>query len=116
MSSAAAVLAPSSSSSSSTLRRVGAVLAGLVATFVVTSAVDAVMHATGVYPPVDAPPMSDALFAVAFGYRLVFNAGGAWLTARLAPDRGLAHALVLGAVGTVFGVIGTLMFWDAGPH
>ena len=90
------------------LRRVGAVLAGLVAIFAVTTVTDAVMHATGVFPPVGAPPMSSALFLLAFAYRFVFDVAGCWLTARLAPDRPMRHALVLGAIGLVLSIAGAV--------
>ncbi|HEY7376114.1 MAG TPA: hypothetical protein VIF57_28390 [Polyangia bacterium] len=96
-------------------RRVGAVLAGLIAIFAVTAAVDAVMHATGVFPPAGAP-MSGALFLLAFAYRFVIDVAGSWLTARLAPDRPLRHALALGWVGLALSVTGALAMWDAGPH
>jgi len=114
MSTATAVLRQPSSPSN--LRRVGAVLAGLFATFAVTTAVDAVLHATGIYAPMGVPPMSDALFGLALGYRVVICTGGAYLTARLAPDRPLRHALVLGLIGLGLSVAGAVAFWDAGPH
>ena len=99
-----------------TLRSIGAVAAGLVAIFAVTSAVDAVMHATGVYPAPGAPPMSDALFLLAFAYRFVIDVAGSWLTARLAPARPLRHAMVLGAIGLLLSIAGAAAFWNAGPH
>jgi hypothetical protein len=98
-----------------TLRRIGAVLAGLVAIFAITTVTDAVMHATGVFPPVGAPPMSSALFLLAFTYRFVFDVAGSTLTARLAPDRPMRHALVLGAIGVVLSTAGAIAMWDAGP-
>ena len=97
-------------------RRIGAVLAGLVAIFAVTTATDVVMHLSGVFPPMDAPPMSGALFLLAFAYRFVFDVAGSYLTARLAPDRPMRHALALGAVGLVLSIAGTVALWDAGPH
>src|SRR5262249_31022968 len=97
------------------LRRVGAVLAGLVAIFAVTTATDIVMHVTGVFPPMGAAPMSHALFALAFAYRFVFDVAGSYLTARLAPDHPMRHALALGAVGLALSVAGAIAFWDAGP-
>ena len=95
------------------LRSVGAVVAGLVSIFAVTTAVDAVMHATGVFPPLGAPPMSDALFALAFGYRFIIDVAGCALTARVAPRRPMRHALVLGAIGLVLSIAGALAMWDA---
>jgi hypothetical protein len=97
------------------LRRIGAVLAGLVAIFAVTTATDLVMHLTGVFPPPDALPMSGRLFLLAFGYRFVFDVAGSYLTARLAPDRPMRHALALGAVGLVLSIAGAVALWDAGP-
>lgn len=98
------------------LRRVGAVAAGLLAIFAVTTVTDLVMHATGVYPPSGAPPMSSALFLLAFAYRFVFDVAGCWLTARLAPDRPMRHAMVLGAIGLALSIAGAAAMWTAGPH
>jgi hypothetical protein len=95
------------------LRSVGAVVAGLGGIFAVTTGVDAVMHATGVFPPVGAPPMADRLFLLAFGYRFVIDVAGSWLCARLAPRRPMRHALVLGAIGMVLSVAGAVAMWDA---
>ena len=95
------------------LRSVGAILAGLVSIFAVTTAIDGVMHATGVFPALGAPPMSDALFALAFGYRFVIDVAGSALTARLAPRRPMRHALVLGGVGLLLSIAGAVAMWDA---
>lgn len=103
------------SSPSRPLRSVGAVLAGLLTIFAVTTGTDVVMHATGVFPPMDAPPMSSALFLLALAYRFVFDVGGCWLAARLAPSRGMRHALVLGGIGLVLSLAGAVAMWGAGP-
>lgn len=97
-----------------TLRRIGAVIAGLLIIFVLTTAVDVVLHATGIFPPFG-EPMSDALFAVALAYRIVFGILGCYITARLAPDRPMQHALALGVAGTIFATAGAVAMWDAGP-
>jgi hypothetical protein len=97
------------------LRSIGAVAAGLVAIFAVTTVTDVVMHATGVFPPPGAPPMSGTLFLLAFAYRFVFDVAGCWLTARLAPARPMGHALVLGSIGLVLSIAGAAAMWDAGP-
>lgn len=97
-----------------TLRGVGAVLAGLVAIVVLSTAADAVLHATGVYPPFP-ERMSDELFALATAYRIVFGVAGSWLTARLAPARPMRHALVLAGIGTVLSIAGAAAMWSYGP-
>ena len=103
----------------SKLRSVGAVLAGWVAIFVITTAMDVVLHATGVMPPWG-QPMPNALFGLATAYRIVFNIAGCYLTARLAPNRPMRHALVLGVVGAVLSLVATVATWNRGsefgPH
>ena len=94
-----------------------ALLAGLLAAFVVTTAVDILLHVVHVYPPMN-QPLSNALCALATAYRIPISIGGAWLTARLAPSRPLYHALLLGWLGTVVGSIGVVVTWNRnlGPH
>jgi hypothetical protein len=95
-------------------RRLFAVLAGLLANAIPASAIDAALHATGVYPPIG-QRMSDGLFLLALAYRLILGVAGSYLTARLAPDRPMHHALALGMVGVVLGTAGTIALWNAGP-
>jgi hypothetical protein len=86
-------------------RSVLAVLAGVVFIIVVTTIVDIVLHQLDVYPPWG-EPMDDRLALLATVYRVLISIVGAWLTARLAPANPLRHALWLGYVGTVLGLIG----------
>ena len=96
------------------LRRIGAVLAGLLAIFILSTATDVALHAAGVFPPWEVR-MSDALFLLALAYRIVYGIAGCYVTARLAPDRPMHHALALGAVGVVLSAAGAVAMWDAGP-
>ena len=96
------------------LRRAGAVLAGLLAIVVLSTAADAVLHAAGVYPPFP-EIMADGLFLLATAYRVVFGVAGCRLAARLAPDHPMAHALALGGIGTALSVAGAAAMWEYGP-
>lgn len=96
-----------------TFRRIGAVLAGLVAIFVVTTAIDIALHVTGVFPPLGERP-SDPLFVLATIYRIVIAVAGCYLAARLAPDRPMQHALMLGAIGVVLSTAGAIATWNTG--
>jgi hypothetical protein len=90
-----------------------AVLAGVLVIIVVTTVVDIAMHAIGVFPPMD-QPINDALALLATAYRIVITVGGAWLTARLAPDKPMKHAMILGVVGTFLGIVGVVATWNRG--
>src|SRR2546426_3137583 len=75
-----------------------AVVAGAVVAIVATTLVDVVLHIAHVFPPIN-DPINDALALLATSYRIVIGVAGAWLTARLAPDKPLKHALILGYLG-----------------
>lgn len=96
-------------------KSVAAVLAGLVAIVVTHTGSDAILHAVSVYPPAG-QVMSDALFALALGYRLLFSVLGCGLTARLAPGRPLRHALLLGGIGTLGSLAGLLATLRSGSE
>ena len=97
------------------LRSAGAVLAGLVAIFAITTATDMLLHAIGIFPPFG-QPMSDGLFVLALLYRIVYGVAGSYLTARLAPDRPMGHALALGLVGLALSIAGAVATWGKGPE
>jgi hypothetical protein len=94
-------------------RSVWAVAAGVLAIVAVTTVVDIVLHLVEVFPPLD-QPIDDRLAMLATAYRVLISVGGAWLTARLAPDRTMRHALILGYVGIVLGTIGLVATWNLG--
>ena len=98
---------------SSTLKSIWAVVAGVLTIIIVTTIVDLVLHAVHVYPPMD-QPLDDALALLASSYRLVISIASAWLTARLAPNRPLHHAMILGYVGVVLGLVGLVLTWNLG--
>ena len=95
-------------------RSIGAVLAGLLAIFVLSIGTDVALHAAGIYPRLG-ERMSDELFVLATAYRILYGVAGSYLTARLAPDRPMQHALTLGAIGLVLSTAGAVAMWDAGP-
>ena len=99
----------------STGRSVWAVFAGLLVVVVLSMGTDAVMHATGVFPPFG-EPMSDGRFLLATVYRIVYAILGCYLTARLAPQRPMKHALVGGLIGLVLASVGAAATWNKGPE
>lgn len=94
-------------------RSIVALVAGLLFILVVTTLVDIALHAAGVFPPMK-QPISDSLALLATSYRVVISVGGAWLTARLAPDKPMKHALILGGIGVVLGLVGVIATWNMG--
>ena len=96
-----------------------ALIAGFMVGLILSLGTDQIFHALGVYPPWG-QTMSDGLFALASAYRIVYTILGAYVAARLAPDRPMWHAMVLGWIGFVISLIGAAVTWNAqppvGPH
>src|SRR5882724_11685528 len=101
------------------LKSTGAVLAGAVAGVALSIGTDAALRAAGIFTPLGLP-MSDALLLLATLYRTIYGVLGSYVTARLAPNRPMVHALILGAIGLAASIAGALVAWNRvaefGPH
>jgi len=80
---------------------------------VVSTLVDIVLHALRVFPPMN-QPINDSLALLATSYRVLISIAGAWLTARLAPEKPMKHAMILGILGTFLGLVGVVATWNTG--
>ena len=96
-------------------RSILAVVAGLFVIFVLSIGTDVALHAAGVYPPWG-QTMADSLFALATAYRIVYGVIGCYVTARLAPNRPMAHAIALGVLGLAFSLAGLVYAQNQGPE
>ncbi len=97
-------------------RSIGAVLTGFLGVAIVSIGTDIVLHATGVFPPWGQSMVGfEGALLLATGYRTVYGVAGSYITARLAPDRPMLHALVLGAIGLAVSIVGAVVTWNKGP-
>lgn len=100
-------------------RTIGALAAGLVVGVVLSLGTDAILHAAGVFPPYG-QSMTPGLYALATTYRVIYSLIASYVAARLAPDRPMWHAMVLGVINLVVTLGGTVATWNRGeefgPH
>ena len=99
----------------STLKSILAVFVGMLVVIILSLGTDASLHATGIYPPWF-QPMAEGLWILALAYRIVYGIIGGYLTAWMAPNRPVAHAVILGLVGELLSIIGVAMNWNKGPE
>jgi hypothetical protein len=59
--------------------------------------------------------VSDGPLVLATAYRIVFGVVGSYVTARLAPDRPMLHAMIGGVLGFVVSIAGAVATWNRGP-
>jgi len=106
-------------SSLNKLRSVGAVLAGILVGAIPSVLTDLLMSAIGILPGLGHPASSGPLL-LATAYRTAYGVAGSYLTARLAPNRPMGHALVLGFLGFLASIAGAAATWNhqpsLGPH
>jgi hypothetical protein len=89
-----------------------AVFAGILFVITVTTLVDTVLHAAGIFPPLG-DPIDDRLSLIATFYRGVIGIAAGYLTAKLAPSNPMNHALILGVVGMILGTLGVVASWGS---
>lgn len=93
-----------------------AIVVGFLVIGVLALGTDAVLKSTvpGVFGPddrIDSVPWLLLIQLYVFAYAVF----GCWLAARLAPNRPMRHALILGVLGLLFNVAGTIALWDKMP-
>jgi hypothetical protein len=99
-----------------TARSIGAIIAGIMTNVILSVTVDFILESAGVFPPPSQGLFVTWMLALALAYRCIFAVAGGYVTARLAPAEPMRHVIILACVGTVFGIIGTIVGWDLSDH
>jgi hypothetical protein len=99
-----------------TLKSIGAVVAGFVLLVVLSIMTDSILEKTGV---MKTDPFNDNpvwLIVLITGYRTIYNTLGCYVAARLAPNKPMKHAIILGIIGVVLTIVGLIAMWDVPPR
>src|ERR1700681_689852 len=100
----------------SILKSIGAIIAGMAVGAILSVATDKILEATSIMKitPFDENPVW--LIGLVIIYRTIFNLLGTYIAAKLAPSKPMKHAIILGIIGTLAGIIGTIAMWHIPPH
>ena len=98
-------------------RSIWAVVAGAIVGIILSLVTDAALERTGILPQGNLYVASWLISMVIF-YRTVYGSLAAYVTAKLAPQKPLKHALIGGAVALFVNIAGTIATWNMnlGPH
>ncbi|HEY4127062.1 MAG TPA: hypothetical protein VGN70_03360 [Gammaproteobacteria bacterium] len=97
------------------LRSIGAISAGLLTLVVLCVITDAVLVKLNLLPSPDAHrPHTLAFLGVVIAYCTIYTLVGGYVTARLAPIRPAAHAVMMGVAGMAMSTFGTMHNWQIG--
>ena len=99
-----------------TMKSIGAVLAGMLVTAIISIATDSVLEGLGIFPPPAQGLFVTWMLALALFYRSVYAVAGGYVTAKLAPSNPMKHVLILGLIGTAVSIVGTFVGWDLSDH
>ncbi len=90
------------------LKRIGSVLAGFFLIGLLGFLTDTVLQQLSILPIPTEHKFESGHALLALSYHLAFAVLGGFVTARLAPDHPIAHAIVLGILGIVISILGLI--------
>jgi undecaprenyl pyrophosphate phosphatase UppP len=97
------------------LKSIGAVLAGFVLVFVLSTFTDYVLESIGLFPKVpNIQEYTTWMYLLALVYRTIYTVMGGFLTAHLAPKdfkNPMILVWILALIGFVLGLVGTIANW-----
>lgn len=93
-------------------KSIGAVMAGFLLGAVLSIGADIVFSSAGLMNMENFKDTSPGIIFVVIVYRFIFNVCGCYLTAKLAPNKPMKHALIIGVIGTIVAILGSAAMWD----
>ena len=97
------------------LRSILAIAVGFLLIGALAFGTGAALQSAGILPPAGEPLTDAGPLVLETLYVAIYAIAGCWLAARLAPDRPMRHALILGFLGLAFNVMGAVATWGQRP-
>jgi uncharacterized BrkB/YihY/UPF0761 family membrane protein len=98
-----------------TLKSIWAILAGFIFVVAISIITDLILEKTGIMKqPFDENSWIFIVFVIL--YRNVYGVIGSYITAKLAPNLPMRHAMIGGFIGLVLATIGAIVMWHIPPH
>jgi len=94
------------------VKSAGAILAGMVAGALLSVGTDFIMEKTGVFPSPGQASLSWWMLLLALFYRGIYTMLSGYVTALLAPDNPVRHAIILGIIGFAITLLGSIANWE----
>ncbi|MBL7922289.1 MAG: hypothetical protein JNJ40_18385 [Bacteroidia bacterium] len=93
-------------------KSIGAIVAGFLLGAVLSILGDIIFNSIGLMNMEKFTETSTGIIFAIIVYRFTFNVVGCYLTAKLAPNKPMKHALIIGLIGTVLAILGSAAMWD----
>jgi hypothetical protein len=93
-------------------KSIGAILAGIIAGAVLSIITDLILEKTGVFPSPKEGLFIWWMLLLALIYRGIYTIASGYIAATLAPSKPVKHATILGIIGVVVTILGSVANWD----
>ena len=93
-------------------KSIGAVIAGIITGAALSIGTDFALEKTGVFPPIGKGIFIWWMLLLALIYRGIYTIASGYVTAKLAPNNPMRHAVILGIIGVVVTILGSIANWD----
>lgn len=99
------------------LKNIGAVLAGFLTVAILSIATDALLVFLSLFPPQTVgSPYIWWMLLIALIYRGIYTVVGGYVAARLSATKPMRQVIILGTVGTLAALAGTIANWNLGAQ
>ncbi|MCH5598378.1 hypothetical protein [Niabella ginsengisoli] len=97
------------------LKSIGAILAGFILVAVLSSGTDFLLDKSGILSMEHFKQASFLIVCLVIAYRFTFNVIGCYLIAKLAPTNPMKHVMIMGVIGTILSLLGSIAMWHKAP-
>lgn len=94
------------------LMSIGAIIAGFTVGAILSVGTDFLLDKLAIMSMENFKQNSVMIICFVILYRFVFNVIGCYLTAKLSPKNPMKHVIIIGIIGTVLSILGSVAMWD----
>ena len=94
------------------LKSIGAIFSGFLVGAILSVGMDFLLDYFDIMSMQNFKTNSSLIVLIVVLYRFVFNITGSYITAKLAPNHPMKHAIILGIIGTVMCIMGAFAMWE----
>ena len=95
-----------------TLKSIGAIVTGFIVGALLSIGTDFFFEKVGLWQTDTFKDSAWWIILSVIIYRCIYNVLGCYTAASLAPSRPMRHAMIIGIIGTVFSILGSVAMWD----
>ena len=94
-------------------KSIWAALAGIIVGIILTVGTDFILQKLGVFPSLNQGAYTFTMLLAALIYRGIYLGVAGYVTASLAPSNPMRHVKVIGIIGVIVTILGSIANWDS---